>query len=93
MEQGKIIEDIASLFIKTNEGHHKAFIKTNGVDPEWPLWYANYLFGKLGSLLNAELTKSDIIYLLIMLEQQRTLEAPGSNWPKYYAKILVDRYL
>lgn len=93
MEQSVIQEKVASLFIDTNEGHHKAFMKTKGVDPEWPLWYADYLYGKLGELLHAEFTKSEIIYLLLMLEKKRTLEASGSNWPKYYAKILVDRYL
>ena len=93
MSNSKIIEDVTALFIKTNQGHHKAFMKTAGVDPEWPIWYADYLYDKLGKLLNSELTKSEIIYLLQMLENKRTMYAPSSNWPKYYAKILVDRYL
>ncbi len=93
MAHAGILEDVASLFIETNENHHKAFIETEGVDPEWPLWYADYLHGQLGELLHAELTKSEIIYLLLMLEKKRTAEAPGSNWPKYYANILADMYI
>ena len=93
MSHFKIVEDVATLFVETNEAHHKAFIKTKGVDEEWPLWYADYLYDKLGELLQAEFTKSEIVYILMMLEKKRTLEAFGANWPKYYAKILVGRYL
>ena len=93
MTQDNFIEDVANLFMETGKNHHQAFIETDCVDPEWPIWYADYLHGKLGKLLNAELTKSEIIYLLLMIEKQRTAEAPGVNWPRYYAKILIDRYL
>lgn len=93
MAHSNSIEEVAKLLMETGENHHKAFMETEGVDPEWPIWYADYLHGKLGKLLNAELTKSEIIYLLLMLEKQRAAEAPGVNWPRYYAKILIDRYL
>ncbi len=87
------IEQVEALFMETGKNHHKAFIKTDGVDPEWPLWYADYLFDKLGKMLKAELTKSEIIYLLLYLEKKRAVEAPGANWTTYNAKILVGRYL
>jgi len=87
-----ILEDVASLFIETSESHHKAFLQTEGVDSEWPLWYADYLHDQLGELLHTELTKSEIVYLLLMLEKKRTVEASGSKWPKYYARILIDMY-
>ena len=93
MTQTNIIEDVAALFMETGENHHRAFIKTNGVDPEWPLWYANYLHDQLGKVLNTELTKSEIIYQLLMLEKKRALEAPEANWPEYYATILVDQFV
>jgi hypothetical protein len=79
--------------METGKSHHHAFMKTEGVDPEWPLWYADYIQGQLGKLLQAELTKSEIIYLLLLFEEKRTEEAPESKWTEYYAKKLVDRYL
>jgi len=93
MTQSNFIEEVAALLMETGQNHHKAFKETDGVDPEWPLWYADYLHSKLGKQLKTELTKSEIIYLLLMLEKQRTTEAPDSHWTKYYAKILVDKYI
>ena len=86
------LEDLVSLFTETRESHHKAFLQTDGVDPEWPLWYADYLHDQLRKLLYADLTKSEIVYLLLMLEKKRTVEASGSEWSKYYASILIDMY-
>jgi len=93
MEHNNVIEEVAALLMETGKNHHKAFMNTEGVDPEWPLWYADYLHGQLRKLLHAELTKSEIIYLLVMLEKKRTLEAPEAKWPEYYAKILVGQYI
>jgi hypothetical protein len=93
MSEDEIIEEVANLFIQTGESHHSAFIASDGLDPEWPLWYADRLHPKLGTLLNTTLTKSEIVYLLVMLDKQRAEEVPDSNWPIYYAKILISEYL
>ncbi len=93
MTQDNFIEEVANLFMETGKNHHQAFIETDGVDPEWPIWYADHLHPKLGKLINAQLTKSEIIYLILTLENQRAMDAPGAEWPRYYAKILFNRYL
>lgn len=85
-------QKLAMLFQETGGAHHKAFHETDGADPEWPLWYADYLQDKLGKLLNADLTKSEIVYLLLSLEKQRTEKAPEAKWPSYYAKVLLKHY-
>jgi len=87
-----IAQQLADLFRETGSVHHKAFIKTNGEDPEWPLWYADYLIEKLGKLLNAKFTKSELVYLLVTAEKERALMAPGSDWPRYYANFFIERY-
>lgn len=92
MAHDKLILDLTALFIETGENHHKAFMESNGVDPEWPLWYANYLHSRLGELLNIEFTKSEIIYLLVMLDKKRAAEAVEENWTLYNAKYLIDNY-
>lgn len=92
MAHDKLILDVTALFIETGENHHKAFIESQGVDPEWPLWYSNYLHSRLGKLLNTEFTKSEIIYLLFMLDKKIAAEAVEENWTLYYAKYLVDNY-
>ena len=34
---------LEGLFREVGEAHHQAYIETDGADPEWPLWYAEYL--------------------------------------------------
>jgi NAD(P)H-hydrate epimerase len=44
-------------------------------------------------LLGSDLTKSDLIYLLILLEKKYAREAPHGRWSRYYATYLVEKYL
>jgi hypothetical protein len=47
----KLIDELANLLNETAEAHHKAFAATEGEDPDWPLWYADYLLEKLRRML------------------------------------------
>jgi hypothetical protein len=42
----KLIGDLANLLNETAEAHHKAFAATEGEDPDWPIWYADYFIDK-----------------------------------------------
>lgn len=87
-------EAIAALLGETAEAHHVAFKETDGADPDWSIWYAGHLLEKgLDKLLNAKLLKSDLIYLLVLVDKQQMSEAPGAQWENYYADFLVNRYL
>src|SRR5690349_7083557 len=72
---------LADLLHQTGEDHHIAFKKTDGVDPDWSIWYADHLREKgIETLLDAKLLKSDLIYLLVMADKKQVSEAPGSRW-------------
>jgi NAD(P)H-hydrate epimerase len=86
-------EEVAALFREAGEAHHAAYIETDGADPDWPIWYAEYLQPRLSALLGATFTKSELVYLLISLDRDVQRQAPGANWHSYYAKALVSRYL
>jgi hypothetical protein len=88
---GSMFEQLRSIFQET-VNKHQVYIETAGEDPEWPLWYADYLMVDLGKVLNATFTKSELIYLLILVERQRALQAPGSDWATYYAHFFSERY-
>jgi len=49
---------LEDLFRETGEAHHQAHIETNGADPEWPLWYAEYLRERLAPLSDTSFTKT-----------------------------------
>jgi hypothetical protein len=87
-------DTLAALLHQTGEDHHTAYKATDGADPDWSIWYADYLLQNgLATMLDARLTKSELIYLLVLLDKQQTSEAPGAHWENYYANELVKRYL
>lgn len=89
MEKTKL-EELAALLEKTGHAHHKAFILTNGRDPEWAIWYAKYLKKPLCKLLNRKLTRSRIIYELVRLEEFADISS--RPWPVVYAEDLLEKY-
>src|SRR5215472_14281625 len=87
-------EKIALLLHQTAEDHHVAFKETDGVDPDWSISYAVFcLKKKNNTLLDANMLKSDLIYLLVLVDKQQMSEAPGAHWENYYADFFVNRYL
>ena len=89
----KPVDQITTLLDETQHAHHQAYLATDGYDPDWPIWYADYLLDKLPPLLEADLTRSELTYLLVYLSKLQQLKAPGGRWSRYYAKTLVDTYL
>ena len=88
-----LIKILADLFRECGEAHRRAFKDTDGVDPEWPLWYADHLMSRLSKRLKARFSKSELVYLLVAADREREFRAPGADWPGYYAKFFYDRYL
>jgi hypothetical protein len=93
-EQKQSKETIAALLHQTGEDHLVTHKETNGDDPDWSIWYADHLLENgFDTLLDAKLLKSDLIYLLVLVDKQQRSEAPGVHWEKYYADFFVNRYL
>jgi hypothetical protein len=89
----KLVNELANLLNEAAEAHHKAFTASEGEDPDWPLWYADYLLEKMRQMLNAKFTKSELIYLLVSADKKNGVVAPGAYWPRFYAKYIISRYL
>jgi hypothetical protein len=85
--------ELIRLFEKAGEAHHAAYEEADGADPDWPIWYADYLHADLTRLLKATFTQSELVYLLVGLDKEVQQRAPGANWHRYYAKSLIARYL
>jgi NAD(P)H-hydrate epimerase len=83
---------LADLFAEAGHAHHQAYLETNGADAEWPIWYADYLKDRLADMLGARFTKSELIYLLVLVDKRLGLDAPGARWPRYYAKFFIERF-
>jgi len=85
---------IAALLHQTAEDHHVAYKATDGVDPDWSIWYASHLLEHgFEELLGASLLKSDLIYLLVSADKEIQARAPGARWETYYADFFIERYV
>lgn len=86
------IKELANIFEETLDAHHTAYAETDGVDPEWPLWYADYLYEKLPQILGQDITKSELVYALVLLSKEQPEAAPQVEWPLYYARYFIQHY-
>lgn len=91
MTDHSTFDQLTALFRESGPAHHQAYIETNGDDPEWPLWYANYLHERLNNLLDTKLTKSELVYWLISVEKDRQKNTPQAYWPDYYAHFFLEQ--
>ena len=93
-EQKQRKDSIVALLHQAGEEHLATHQETNGDDPDWSIWYADYLLEHgFAPLLEATLLKSDLIYLLVLVDKQQKSEAPGAQWEKYYADFFATLYL
>ncbi len=92
MTNGLAIDSIADLMRETGSAHHQAYLRTDGEDPDWPIWYANYLVKPLSRLFETEFTRSQLVYCLMDAEFERAALAPDAEWHRYYAEHFAERF-
>jgi NAD(P)H-hydrate epimerase len=85
-------DKLTDLFKQAATAHHEAYASTDGADPDWPIWYAEYLHEPLGVLLNARFTRSELVYVIVGLDKELQQTAPGADWATFWARSLLDRY-
>ncbi len=88
----QLVRRLAELFREAGKAHHQAFSQTNGEDPEWPLWYADYLQDRIGAIAGRAFTRSELVYFLVRADKEHSQRAPRADWPAYYATLLVQLY-
>lgn len=84
---------IADLIREAERAHRDAVQSLTEEDPDWAIWYANYLAKPLNGLLETELSLSDIIYCLISAELERLACSPKAEKPRYYAEHFTEHFL
>jgi glutaredoxin len=84
------INELAKIFEETGKAHHGAFIQTDGVDPDWPIWYADYLHERLQPFVAAPLTRSRLVFCLVETDDEHRATSSNTPWPEFYAKRLIE---
>jgi NAD(P)H-hydrate epimerase len=83
-------QELADLFVETGQAHHQAYIESDGVDPEWAVWYAPYLQAHLGDRLGQVLARADLVYLLVRAAREHAALDDPPPWPEFYAGLVLD---
>ena len=84
------VEELAELLLETGHHHHQAYISSEGVDPEWALWYAGYLQTRLWDRAGSLPTRSSLVHLLVQAEKDFVAIPDAPDWPPAYAKYMLE---
>ena len=85
-------DNLAALLQETGRAHHKAFEVTDGADPDWPIWYADYLKEPFAEQFGMIFFNSQLIYCLMDADFEHQARSPGSDWPEFYAGEILERF-
>ena len=85
------IAALAQLFREAAMAHHEAYSATDGDDPDWPLWYAEYLSDKLTPYLGTPMSQEALADELVRLDQEVKSGAHGEDWALHYAQSLLNK--
>lgn len=83
--------ELAELLVDIGHRHHHAYLESDGVDPEWALWYAAHLQTRIWDRLGAVPSRSRLVHLLLDAEEQHAASGEGRPWPDFYADVLLQR--
>ena len=88
------VEALANLLHEAAETHHRVYRISDGEDPDWASWYATWLIdlSELPQLLGRTPVRSELVYLLVLLDKEVTEQQPSQSWEQYYARRLAEHF-
>ena len=84
------VSRIAELLHEAAETHHTVYRITDGEDPDWASWYADWLLdlSELPEVLGARPVRSHLVYTLVGLDREFTADKREERWEDWYAARL-----
>jgi hypothetical protein len=85
---------IAELLHEAAETHHRVYRITDGEDADWASWYAAWLIdlSELPELLSRRPVRSELVYLLVLLDREVAAQQPDEPWEQFYARRLAEHF-
>jgi hypothetical protein len=87
-------QQVASLLHEAAETHHVVYRITEGDDPDWASWYADWLLNlsELATILGSRPVRSHLVHLLVEVERSYAREQPSDPWESVYARRLIETF-
>ena len=84
------IAEIANVLHEAAETHHVVWRITDGDDPDWASWYADWLLdlSELADVLGTRPVRSHLVHALVELDRNFEAERPSERWEDWYAERL-----
>ena len=88
------VRRIAELLHEAAETHHVVYRITDGDDPDWASWYADWLLelSELPEILGTKPVRSELVYMLVRLDKKYVMESPNEKFEDYYARGLLEHF-
>lgn len=85
---------IAELLHEAGETHHVVYRITDGDDPDWASWYADWLLelSELPELLGVKPVRSHLVHAFVELDRAHAASGSTERWQDVYARGLVERF-
>jgi NAD(P)H-hydrate epimerase len=82
---------LTELLLETGDHHHHAYQSSEGIDPEWALWYASYIQTRIWDQLGEVPTRSRLVHLILAAEEAYEVAQSDGEWSPFYAQYLLER--
>jgi hypothetical protein len=88
------LDRIAALLNEVSETHHSVYRITDGDDPDWATFYANWLveLSELDQALGTKPVRSELTYMLVRLDKEYAEQSPDEAWAQWYAARLAEHF-
>jgi hypothetical protein len=88
------VDRVAELLHEAAETHHTVYRITDGDDPDWASWYADWLLdlSELPQVLGMRPVRSHLVSALVGLDREFTASTRDERWEDWYAVRLTTDF-
>jgi len=89
-----LVAQVSEVLHQAAETHHTVYAITDGADDDWASWYSDWLtsLSELPDLLGGEVVRSELTYMLVLLDREEMEQDPGGSWEDHYAGRLIEHF-
>ena len=87
-------EKVSALLHEVAETHHVVYRITDGEDPDWASFYADWLLdhSELPEILGESPVRSQLVHALVQLDRDFVAGGIEGRWEDWYAERLMAQF-